>query len=86
MTVAIHTTRDDLSGRVALVTGGGRGIGRAIALSLAVAGASVAVAARSADQVAATAALIDASGGRADRVRTMSRTSISESIEMPPVM
>lgn len=45
----------DLSG-VALVTGGGRGIGRNIALELAARGMQVAVAARSADQVRITAA------------------------------
>ena len=44
--------------RVALVTGGGRGIGRAAALALAHAGANVTVTARTRDEVAAVAAEI----------------------------
>jgi NAD(P)-dependent dehydrogenase (short-subunit alcohol dehydrogenase family) len=46
---------DDLSGQVALVTGGGRGIGANIARELGSAGARVAVSARSKDQVEAVA-------------------------------
>ncbi|HMO68152.1 MAG TPA: SDR family NAD(P)-dependent oxidoreductase, partial [Novosphingobium sp.] len=55
----------DLSGQVAIVTGGGTGIGRAIALLLAERGADVALAARRADKLEAVAQDIRALGRRA---------------------
>lgn len=52
-----------LDGQTALVTGAGRGIGRAIALALGDAGAAVAVCARSTDEVTGVAGEIQGRGG-----------------------
>ncbi len=58
-----------LKGKVAIVTGGSRGIGRAIALRLAADGADVAVCARNGEAAAETASLVEAAG-----VRSLSRS------------
>jgi len=54
-----------VTGRVAVVTGAGRGLGAAAAVALAEAGADVAISARSADQLAKVAAQVEAAGRRA---------------------
>jgi NAD(P)-dependent dehydrogenase (short-subunit alcohol dehydrogenase family) len=59
-----------LADQVAVVTGAGRGIGRAVATTLARAGAAVALAARSAAELESVAREVRATGGRALVVAT----------------
>jgi len=54
-----------LAGKVAIVTGGGRGLGRTTALALAEQGAAVAIVSRTASQIAGTMDEIQSSGSRA---------------------
>jgi len=72
-----------LAGRVAVVTGGGRGIGRAIALGMAHAGADVAVVARTASELDTVAGEVRALGRRALTVPTdmLDRAQVTAAVE-----
>lgn len=56
----------DLTGRTALVTGGSRGLGEAMAIALAASGASLALVARDSARLASVKEAITRSGGRAE--------------------
>jgi NAD(P)-dependent dehydrogenase (short-subunit alcohol dehydrogenase family) len=73
----------DLSGRVAIVTGSGRGLGKAMAQGLADAGAAVTVCSRTVEEAEQTAKEITAAGGTAvaTRVDTSDRESCRELID-----
>ena len=65
----MDSTPFDLEGKRALVTGGGRGIGRACALALAQTGAEVVVASRTREELDEVVAAISARGGKARAMR-----------------
>jgi NAD(P)-dependent dehydrogenase (short-subunit alcohol dehydrogenase family) len=72
-----------LEGETAIVTGAGRGLGRAISLALARAGATVALASRSVDQVERTKREIEGDGGKALAIVTdvTSRVAVEALVE-----
>ncbi len=60
-----NSNSKNLTGKIAVITGGSRGLGRAMALSLSAAGATIALAARDAEKLAEVKAEIEKAGGKA---------------------
>lgn len=73
----------DLTGKVAVVTGGGDGIGKGVSMTLAAAGASVVVSSRTFEKAKMTAEEIERAGGRAVAVscNVLNKEDLTELIE-----
>ena len=69
VTCSDTVTPEALINQTAMITGGGRGLGRSFALGLAATGMSVAVVARTEEELAETVRQVEAAGGRADAFR-----------------
>ena len=83
MTTTDSDSQQPLAGQVAIITGGGRGIGRAIAVAYAEAGANVCVTSRTASEIDKVAAEITEAGGRAFAITcdVSDRASVESMIE-----
>ena len=75
----MESVKFDLTGKVAIVTGGGKGIGRAIALGLAESGAAVTIAARSQQEIETVAKEIIKMGGKS--IAVVTDLTINEQLE-----
>jgi NAD(P)-dependent dehydrogenase (short-subunit alcohol dehydrogenase family) len=80
--MAANMTTLSLDGKVALITGGGKGMGPAIAKMFAANGAAIAVAARTVSQVETVASQIRADGGRA----IACPTDVTNLSSLPPLI
>src|SRR5688500_9220834 len=87
--------KPDLHGKIAVVTGASRGLGRRVAIRLAVHGAKVALVSRNAEQLRETQRMIEANGGVAQSfpceignagVVDMLKTEIERCLGIPTIL